>query len=99
MSVASQPPRFAAGSHVKVRRAHPLGHVRTPFYVRGQEGVVERLCGAYPNPEELAYGRSGLPARPLYRVRFLQRALWPDYRGSPSDTVDVEIFQHWLDPV
>jgi hypothetical protein len=23
--------------------------------------------------------------------------LWPDYRGNPSDTVDVEIFHHWLD--
>jgi hypothetical protein len=83
---------------VKVRHAHPPGHVRTPTYVRGHTGVVERLCGTYPNPEELAYARSGLPAQPLYRVRFRQQELWPDYRGSPSDTVDVEIFQHWLDP-
>ena len=60
--------------------------------------MVERLCGTYPNPEELAYARSGLPAQPLYRVRFRQHELWPDYRGSPSDTVDVEIFHHWLDP-
>jgi nitrile hydratase subunit beta len=60
--------------------------------------VVERVCGTYPNPEELAYARSGLPAQPLYRVRFRQWELWPDYRGNPSDTVDVEIFHHWLDP-
>jgi nitrile hydratase subunit beta len=91
-------PRFETGEHVQVRSAHPPGHLRTPFYVRGHRGVVERLCGLYPNPEELAYARSGLPAEPLYRVRFRQRELWPDYRGSPSDTVDVEIYQHWLEP-
>jgi hypothetical protein len=98
VSETSRPPRFESGDQVKVRHAHPPGHVRTPTYVRGCTGVVERFCGAYPNPEELAYARSGLPAQPLYRVRFRQQELWPDYRGSPSDTVDVEIFQHWLDP-
>jgi nitrile hydratase len=46
----------------------------------------------------LAYARSGLPAQPLYRVRFAQRELWPDYAGSPGDTVDVELYQHWLEP-
>ncbi|MEO8629495.1 MAG: SH3-like domain-containing protein, partial [Betaproteobacteria bacterium] len=56
----------------------------------------ERLCGAYPNPEELAYARSGQPAQPLYRVRFLQREVWPDYSGDSGDTVDLEIYQHWL---
>jgi nitrile hydratase len=79
-------------------KAYPLGHVRTPFYVRGHAGTIERLCGAFPNPEELAQMRDGLPARSLYRVRFLQHELWPDYRGSPGDAVEVEIFQHWLDP-
>jgi len=89
---------FKSGDRVTVRDAHPPGHVRTPHYVRGRRGVVERLCGSYPNPEELAYARSGLPPLALYRVRFLQTELWPDYRGNPADTVDVEVFQHWLSP-
>lgn len=89
--------RFRDGQRVKVRAANPPGHVRTPFYVRGHTGVIERLCGVYPNPEELAYGRSGQPAQPLYRVRFAQRDLWPDYAGPDADTVDVEIYQHWLE--
>lgn len=97
MTAAAQA-RFRAGDRVTVRQADVPGHVRTPWYVRGREGVVERLCGAYPNPEELAYARSGLPAQPLYRVRFMQRAVWPDYGGNPTDTVDVEIYQHWLEP-
>jgi nitrile hydratase len=84
---------------VAVRAAYPLGHVRTPFYIRGKNGVVERFCGAFANPEELAYARSGLPRRPLYRVRFQQTDVWPDYAGENSDTVDIEIYQHWLEPV
>jgi hypothetical protein len=91
-------PKFAVGDIVAVRAVYPLGHVRTPFYIRGRRGVIERLCGVYANPEELAYARSGQPKQPLYRVRFLQREVWPAYRGSASDTVDVEIYQHWLEP-
>jgi nitrile hydratase subunit beta len=90
--------RFKPGDRVRVRRAYPLGHIRTPFYIRGHSGVVERLCGVFGNPEELAQMRSGEPKQPLYRVRFLQNEVWPDYRGSAEDVVEVEIFQHWLEP-
>jgi nitrile hydratase len=89
---------FTAGSRVRVRRADPPGHLRTPYYVRGLAGVVERYLGEFANPEELAYGRSGLPKQPLYRVRFRQTDVWPDYAGPPADTVDIEIYQHWLEP-
>ena len=89
--------RFATGQRVRVRAAYPPGHVRTPWYCRGQTGVVERICGAFPNPEELAYNRPGLPPVPLYRVRFLSRELWPDYRENPEDVVEIEIFEHWLE--
>jgi nitrile hydratase len=90
--------RFKPGERVRVMKAYPLGHVRTPFYIRGHTGTIERQCGAFPNPEELAQMRDGLPPQPLYRVRFLQKDVWPDYRGSPKDVVEVEIFQHWLEP-
>jgi hypothetical protein len=91
--------RFQPGDRVAVRLAYPPGHVRTPYYVRGKAGIVERLCGVYGNPEELAYARSGLPRQPLYRVRFRQTDLWPGYEGQVTDTVDIEIYQHWLEPV
>jgi nitrile hydratase len=90
---------FAAGDRVHVRRADPPGHLRTPFYARGKTGVVERYLGDFANPEELAFGRVGLPKQPLYRVRFRQADVWPDYAGPPADTVDIEIYQHWLEPV
>ena len=91
-------PRFRPGDRVAVRAAYPPGHVRTPYYIRGKAGMVERLCGVFGNPEDLAYARPGLPRRPLYRVRFRQGDVWPDYGGRLADTVDVEIFQHWLEP-
>ncbi|MBV9863540.1 MAG: nitrile hydratase subunit beta [Alphaproteobacteria bacterium] len=92
-------PRYRAGDAVRVRRAAPPGHMRTPWYIRGQAGVVERLCGTFGNPEELAYNRSGEPRQPLYRIRFGQAAVWRDYAGPERDTIDVEIYQHWLEPV
>lgn len=91
-------PRYRPGDSVVVRRAAPPGHIRTPWYIRGHRGIVDRLCGTFGNPEELAYNRSGEPRQPLYRVRFRQRELWPDYSGADRDTVDVEVYQHWLEP-
>lgn len=91
-------PRFKPGDAVTVRPAYPPGHIRTPHYIRGKSGVVERLCGSFANPEELAYGRSGLPAQPLYRVRFAQTQVWPDYAGATNDSIDIEIYEQWLEP-
>jgi nitrile hydratase subunit beta len=89
-------PLFRPGERVRVLKAYPLGHVRTPFYIRGCTGTVERICGSFPNPEELAQMRDGLPPQPLYRVRFLQKDVWPDYANA-NDVLEVEIYQHWLE--
>jgi nitrile hydratase subunit beta len=91
-------PRFKPGDRVVVRRAYPIGHVRTPYYIRGCVGEIERICGAFRNPEELAYARLDTARVPLYRVRFAQNTVWPDYRGNLHDSVDIEIYQHWLEP-
>ena len=90
--------RFAVGDRVAVRRAFPLGHIRTPYYARGAVGDVERICGDFGNPEELAFGRRDRPKQTLYRVRFDQTALWSDYDGPTGDTIDIELYEHWLEP-
>ena len=95
-------PRFAPGARVRVAFRDPPDsprkpHLRTPWYARGKSGEIERVCGAFRNPEDLAYGGGGLPRRALYRVRFDQAHLWEDYSGAPGDTVDVEIFEPWLE--
>ncbi len=91
--------RFQIGDRVVVKRAFPPGHRRTPQYIRGKQGVIERICGAFPNPEELAYGFDGLPEKVLYRVRFLQTQVWQKYAGPANDIIEMEIFEHWLEPV
>ena len=89
---------YSPGDRVQVIETHPPGHRRTPYYIRGKTGVIERSCGAFANPEELAYGFDGLPKKTLYRVRFNQADVWPNYQGRAGDTVDVDIYEHWLKP-
>jgi hypothetical protein len=89
--------RFNVGDSVVVKRAFPPGHRRTPCYIRGKPGVIERVCGVFPNPEELAYGFDGEPGKVLYRVRFSQKDVWPDYGGSSHDLIEMEVFEHWLE--
>ncbi len=89
--------RFSVGDQVRVRVAFPPGHVRTPFFVRGKTGRVSEILGPYRNPEELAYGRSGEPALPLYRVVFETAELWDRYDGAPQDSTVVDIYENWLE--
>jgi len=89
---------IAPGTRVRVRDAwperHAPMHLRTPHYLRGREGVVQRRLGTFPNPEAIAFGRKGEP-RDLYHVVFDQPGIWGE--GEPGDTVMVEIFAHWLE--
>ena len=89
--------RFKPGDKVRVIQRSQPGHVRTPMYVRGKAGVIESVVGSFPNPESLAYGQSGLPYKILYRVNFMQKELWDDYEGKPDDSLEIEIYEHWLE--
>jgi nitrile hydratase len=89
--------RFSPGARVRVLELDKAGHVRTPTYLRGKMGVVETRVGHFRNPEELAYGRYDGPATALYRVRFAQKQLWPNYAGPATDTLCADLFEHWLD--
>ena len=102
----SQPdgPRFCAGESVRVRSEGDRvrwrrPHLRTPGYIHGAQGVVVRVQGPYANPEEVAFYSLG-PKRTdayLYTVRFYQRALWAHYAGGEDDTIDVDVYEGWLE--
>ena len=81
---------FSAGQHVAVsQRAHD-GHHRTPGYLKGRHGTIERNHGRFRNPETRAYGGDGLPEQHVYLVRFdLQE----------GDLVLADVFEHWLEPI
>jgi nitrile hydratase subunit beta len=91
--------RLAPGDTVRVSdRPHP-GHHRTPGYLKGRTGRVERVHGSFLNPETRAYGGNGEPVQQLYLVGFELPALWPGYSGEPSDRLLVDVFEDWLESV
>ena len=90
--------RFKPGDRVRVRTEERPGHIRTPRYVRGKTGWVERVHGEFLNPESLAYGKDGLPKRALYLVGFNQAEVWGKYEPAPKDKLYVDIYEHWLEP-
>ncbi|WP_433288246.1 SH3-like domain-containing protein [Pseudonocardia sp. CA-142604] len=91
--------RFKQGDAVRISERYAPGHVRTPVYVRGKQGSIERVLSRFINPELEAYGVNEGTETQLYRVRLNQNSLWPDYEGRPSDVVELEIFEHWLEPI
>jgi nitrile hydratase subunit beta len=92
------PTKFEPGDRVRVRTDEKPGHVRTPGYVRGKIGRIEKALGTFKNPESLAYGGSGLPEKPLYKVGFRQTDLWDEYAGHTNDVLYIDLYAHWLEP-
>lgn len=88
--------RFEPGDKVRVKFEDRPGHIRTPWYIRGKTGWVEKVYGDFLNPETLAFGRDGLPKRTLYRVAFNQADVFGKSSGA-SDKVLVDIYDHWLE--
>jgi nitrile hydratase len=93
---SSVPPRLPVGAKVHVDDRPSSGHCRTPIYLRGKSGVVVSVFGPVRDPALLAYHKPGLPMRVLYRVRFKQGDIWPDYAGPPGDTLEADLFDVWL---
>lgn len=88
---------YRTGDSVRVRSDAGRGHHRTPWYIKGKVGRVNRVSGPFSNPESRAYRGSGEPRQPLYMVEFWQADVWSDaYRKNGSDTVLVDIYENWL---
>jgi hypothetical protein len=88
---------YRAGQRVRVAARAHTGHHRTPGYLKGKTGWVERVHARFANPETHAYGADGLPELELYLVGFAQRDVWPDYDGRGGDRIYADLFEHWLE--
>jgi nitrile hydratase len=77
---------FAVGARVRVSAREHNGHHRTPGYLKGRVGTIERCHGSFTNPETRAYGDAAPPEARLYLVRF-----------ENGDPVYADIFEHWLE--
>ncbi|MBT3557624.1 MAG: nitrile hydratase subunit beta [Rhodospirillales bacterium] len=91
--------RFSDGDTVRISHRDDERHHRVPAYVKGHHGTIVRVCAPQVQPEMSAYHKPGEPMRTVYRVRLDQNDLWSDYTGRKSDTVEIEIFEHWLESV
>ena len=89
---------FQPGEPVRIRADDHPGHHHTPLYLKGKAGVIDHFLSEDRNPETLAYGQDGKPMVPVYTVRFMQKELWPDYRGADSDVLLSNILETWLEP-
>ena len=88
---------YRPGQRVRVSARSHKGHHRTPGYLKGKTGTVERTHAPFTNPETRAYGANGLPKEQLYLVGFAQREVWSDYRGRDDDRIYADLFEHWLE--
>ena len=90
-------PMFKVGDRVRIDDWTPPIHHRVPAYAKVKTGVIERVCGLHGEPEKFIRG-DGEPRQRIYRVRISQGELWADYGGADADKLDIEIFEHWLEP-
>ena len=88
---------FAPGDAVRVADRPHDRHHRTPAYLKGRTGTVERVHGRFLDPETRAYGADGTPPRQLYLVGFDLWRIWPSYPGRDDDRLLVDVFEHWLE--
>jgi nitrile hydratase len=89
-------PRYQTGEEVRTRDMNPAGHTRLPRYARGHRGEVVRVSPAAPVPDRVVGGLLPVPL-PVYTVRFSARELWGP-QGHPNDTVDVDVWESYLEP-
>ncbi|MFM9842524.1 MAG: nitrile hydratase subunit beta [Dongiaceae bacterium] len=87
--------RFKAGDRVRARNIHPAGHTRLVRYVRGRQGVIDRVHGVFTFADTNSRGDGERPQY-LYAVRFAARELW-GADASPIDAVCVDLWDSYLD--
>lgn len=89
-------PRFAAGDKVVALNINPPDHTRLPRYVRGRQGVIDRIRGVYALPDTNANG-AGQHLQFVYSVMFTLETLWGP-QGRSGDKLYIDLWDDYLDP-
>ena len=79
-----------AGDRVRVKRMSPPGHTRCPRYVRGVEGIVERVTDGFRRPDPGEH-----PVERTYTVRFAMRDLWGD--EAENGFLHLDLWEGYLE--
>ncbi len=87
---------FRIGDQVVIEQRPESRHHRVPAYIKGKSGEVAEICSDARLPEEISEHLESTTRVPVYRIRVPQSDIWPDYAGNQSDTLEIEIYEHWL---
>ncbi len=89
--------RFEQGDAVMAINVSRFGHNRLPRYIRGKQGIVERVNGLYPIEDEKAFNDDPTP-QTVYTVGFDGVEVWGP-ECEPNLRVYLELWEGYLEPV
>ena len=89
-----KPFRFDRGAAVRTKPFAHRGHTRLPSYIRGHEGRIIEVRGAFIFPDEAAQGVER--AEPMYTVAFAAADIWPD--EGLDHAVHLDLWESYLEP-
>jgi len=95
---AEPSPLFQVGEKVRTLPAPNAGHCRLPAYAAGRVGTIMLSHGTHVFPDTNARFQGENP-QPLYTVAFTATALWGDDAENPEDTVSLDLWQAYLEPL
>ena len=91
------PARFQVGAPVRARNINPITHTRLPRYIRGKSGNIVRDHGVFVFSDTSVYSQGEKPQH-IYSVRFAAREVWGE-QAAPQDSVNLDLFDDYLEPV
>jgi nitrile hydratase beta subunit len=89
------PPRFTAGTRVRVADDHPFGHTRRARYIRGKTGVIDVVHGSFVYPDKAGNGLGDDPHF-VYTVRFDAAELWGAEAAAPNNSVCFDVWEPYI---
>lgn len=89
--------RFTVGQRVRTRSDLVPHHTRLPGYIRGKQGVIERVHGAHVFADANSQGLGESPQW-LYTVVFDERELWGSQAALRQQQLSVDAWESYLEP-
>lgn len=87
---------FKVGEMVRVKNIHPGGHTRAARYLRGKQGVVERVYDSFIFPDTNSK-REGENPQYVYCVRFEAAHVWGPETSEPNETIYFDLWEPYLE--
>jgi nitrile hydratase len=94
LRVVDDPPAFAVGDRVRARNVSPPRHTRLVGYVRGHEGVINRIQPSALLPDTHATFEGENPQH-VYSVAFDSHELWGE--DAEPFTLNIDLWESYLE--